>query len=88
MRELHTVSGTEPDLAEPLTIAQQEVLERAVAKVVLLGELVGVSADHMILLLDSGLTVSELLEYVGVRTRQINLRRAPLRVCVKGPEGD
>ena len=89
MRELETVSGTSPDLAETLTLAQQEVLERAVAKIVLLGELIGVSADQMILLLESGLTVSELLEYLGARTRQVTLRRAPLEVCGGArPKGD
>jgi hypothetical protein len=67
---MYSISEIRPPSGEPLTIAQQEVLERAVAKVVLLGELVGVSADQMILLLESGLTVSELLEYLGARTRQ------------------
>lgn len=57
-------ASADPDLSQPLTCAQKEVLERAVAKVVLLGAQVGVSADQMILLLESGLTVSELLEYL------------------------
>jgi hypothetical protein len=88
MSEGHVVSGTGPELVEPLTFAQQEVLERAVAKIVLLGELVGVSADQMILLLDSGLTVSELLEYLGARTRQVTLKRAPIELCGEWPKGD
>jgi hypothetical protein len=88
MSEVHAISGACPDLAEPLTFAQQEVLERAVAKIVLLGELVGVNADQMILLLESGLTVSELLEYLGARTRQVIAKRAPLEVCGEGPKGD
>ena len=87
MGELHSVSESRPDLAEPFTFAQQEILERAVAKVVLLGELVGVSADQMILLLNSGLTVSELLEYLGVRTKQLTLTTR-LEVCGEQPEGD
>jgi hypothetical protein len=49
---------------DPPTLANEEVLERAVAKIILLGEHVGVSTDQMILLLNSGLTVSELLEYL------------------------
>jgi hypothetical protein len=53
-----------------LTFAQQQVLERAVGKMILLGELVGVTADQMILLLESGLTVNELLQYLGARMRQ------------------
>jgi hypothetical protein len=88
MSEVHTVSGIGPELVEPLTFAQQEVLERAVAKIALIGELVGVSADHMILLLESGLTVSELLEYLGARTRQAIVKQAPLEVCGDGPKGD
>ncbi len=41
-----------------------EVLERAVAKIILVGAKVGVSVDQMIELLDAGMTVEELLEYV------------------------
>jgi hypothetical protein len=67
MREVYPTADVAPDLAESLTSAQREVLERAVAKIVLLGNQVGVSADQMILLLDSGLTVGELLEYLAAR---------------------
>jgi hypothetical protein len=42
----------------------------------------------MIQLLNSGLTVSELLEYLGARTRQVIGKRAPLEVCGEGPKGD
>jgi hypothetical protein len=59
------------DLAQPLTLAQKEALQRAVGKIVGLGKQVGVSADQMILLLDSGLTVGELLEYLGARTGEV-----------------
>jgi len=59
------------DLAEPLTLAQKEALQRAVAKVVALGAQVGVSADQMILLLESGLTVGELLDYLAARTGEV-----------------
>jgi hypothetical protein len=62
-----TVSGAECDTSRPPAFGENEVLERAVAKVILLGEQGGISADEMILLLDSGLTVSELLEYVVTR---------------------
>ena len=88
MSNMHNVSEIRPHSGEPLTFAQQEVLERAVAKIILLGELVGVSADQMILLLNSGLTVSELLEYLGARTRQMVGKRAPLEVCGEGSKGD
>jgi hypothetical protein len=87
MNEVNAVSGAGPDLAEPLTFARQEVLERAVAKLVLMGELVGVSAEQMILLLNSGLTVGELLEYLEVRTRQVIVTRAPLESGGEAPKG-
>jgi len=59
------------DESEPLTFAQKEALQRAVVKVVKLGEQVGVSADQMIELLESGLTVRELLEYLAARTGEV-----------------
>jgi len=43
---------------------QQEVLRRAVAKVVELGRRKGVSAEQMIQMLEGGLTVKGLLEYL------------------------
>ena len=88
MSDMYRVSEIHPRSAEPLTLAQQKVLERAVAKIVLLGELVGVSTDQMILLLNSGLTVGELLEYLGTRTRQVMGQRGPIEVCVEAPRGD
>ena len=60
-------ASTDPDLTQALTCTQKEVLERAVAKIVLIGAQVGVSADQMILLLESGMTVQELLEYLGTQ---------------------
>ncbi len=59
------------DQAEPLTLEQKEALQRAVAKVVRLGAQVGVSADQMIQLLESGLTVGELLEYLSARAGEV-----------------
>lgn len=90
MSNVHSISQFHHHSAEPLTFAQQAVLERAVAKIVLLGELVGVSADQMIQLLDSGLTVGELLDYLGVRTRQaeVMVKRGPIEVRGPGREGD
>jgi hypothetical protein len=67
MREVHPATFAGPELSDPLTFAQRELLERAVAKIILLGAEVGVSADQMILLLESGLTVGELLEYLTAR---------------------
>jgi hypothetical protein len=59
------------DLTEPLTLAQKEALQRAVAKIVALGAEVGVTADQMILLLESGLTVGELLECLAARAGEV-----------------
>jgi hypothetical protein len=67
MGEVHTAANAGPDLVESLTFVQQEVLERAVAKLVLLGKQVGVSVDQMILSLESGLTVAELVAYLAAR---------------------
>jgi len=67
MTDMRLVPEMGTDWAGPLARDQQEVLKRAVAKMVMLGEQVGVSMDHMILLLDSGLTVRELLEYLMSR---------------------
>ncbi len=69
--ELRLSSAARHDPTESLTLAQKEALQRAVAKVVALGAQVGVSADQMILLLQSGLTVGELLEYLAARTGEV-----------------
>jgi hypothetical protein len=67
MEEAYSFANSGPELAESLNIGQQEVLERALGKMVLLGNQVGVSLDQMIQLLESGLTVVELLEYLAAR---------------------
>jgi hypothetical protein len=69
--ELRLTEAANRDLAEPLSVAQKEALQRAVAKIVALGEQVGVSADQMIDLLDSGLTVGELLEILAARAGEV-----------------
>ena len=70
--ELRLTEVVSRDLAEPLsTMAQKEALQRAVAKIVALGAQVGVSADHMIELLESGLTVGELLEVLAARAGEV-----------------
>jgi len=70
MGQVYSFANSGADLAESLNIGQQEVLERAVGKMVLLGKQVGVSLDQMIQLLESGLTVVELLEYLAARNGQ------------------
>jgi hypothetical protein len=72
MGQVHSISDSGPWFDEPHTIAQQALLKRAVAKLVLIGELVGVSTDQMILLLESGLTVGELLDYLALKSGEIS----------------
>jgi len=48
------------------------VLKREVAKLVLIGDQVGVSTSDMIALLESGLTMGELLEYLALRESGIS----------------
>ena len=55
---------------EALTLTQKETLQRAVAKIVALGGQVGVSAEQMIDLLELGLTIGELLDYLRARSVQ------------------
>ena len=50
---------------EPLTMSQKQLLESAVAKIVVLGEQVGIGPDDMIALLQGGLSVRELLDYIS-----------------------
>ena len=64
MTDLRFMLNASCDLSDPLTPEQRAVLERALAKMVLVGARVGISTDHMIQLLESGMTVRELLEYV------------------------
>jgi hypothetical protein len=64
----HLVSDARSKSLTSGTFVDRELLERAVAKVVLLGEQVGVGTEQMIRLLNSGLTVRELLEYLAARS--------------------
>ncbi|HXB99819.1 MAG TPA: hypothetical protein VNU74_05430 [Terriglobales bacterium] len=68
MTELDLPAFVGDDPVKLLTPEQKEVLRRSIAKIVALGAQVGVDADQMILLLRSGLTVRELLEYLAVRS--------------------
>lgn len=69
--EQHSLAALRPGPVEPLTTAQEETLRRAVAKVVELGAQSGVTTDEMIQLLDSGLNVGELLEYLAARSGEV-----------------
>ena len=70
MAQVHPFENSTPDLLDSLSIGDQGVLEQAVGKLVVLGQQVGVSTDQMIQLLESGLSVAELLEYLVLRNRQ------------------
>jgi len=67
MGELHSISEVASKFDGRVTPHQREVLERAVAKLVLIVDQVGVSTSDMIALLESGLTMGELLEYLALR---------------------
>ena len=69
--ELNLIAALSHHLAEPLTVAQKEALQRAVTKIVALGAHVGVNRDQRIRLLESGLTVGELLEYLAARSGEV-----------------
>jgi hypothetical protein len=63
------LSAANRSSAESLSSAQKEILQRAVSKIVALAAEVGVSPDQMIELLQSGLTVGELLEYLATQSQ-------------------
>ena len=67
MEEAYSSDSRHTNLAETPTFADQEVLERAITKLVLLGKQVGVSAEQMIEMLEGGLSVVELVEYLASR---------------------
>jgi hypothetical protein len=69
--EPHLIAALTHNPAEPLTVAQKEALQRAVTKIVALGAQVGVNSEQMTLLLESGLTVGELLEYLAARSGEV-----------------
>jgi hypothetical protein len=69
--EQHSLAASSHGPVEPLTTAQEETLRRAVAKVVELGAQTGVTTDEMIHLLDSGLNVGELLDYLAARSGEV-----------------
>ncbi len=71
MAELRYVLNASCDSSDPPAIAQREVLKRALAKLVLVAARSGVSTDDMIKLLESGMSVQELLEYVLALTEYV-----------------
>jgi hypothetical protein len=69
--EQHSLAILSHGVVEPLTTAQEETLRRAVAKLVEFGAQTGVTTEEMIHLLDSGLNVGELLEFLAARSGEV-----------------
>ena len=63
--DMHLLAAASQDPVETPTPDQKEALLHAVGKIVALGEQTGVTTDEMIQLLESGLTVGELLDYLA-----------------------
>lgn len=70
MEDVHSAVTSAPDVVESLSCPDEVALERAVAKLALLGDQVGVDVGQMIALLESGLSVVELVEYLATRSPQ------------------
>lgn len=68
--ETHLNTNINAESVESLTYDQELILERAITKLVLMGRQVGVGADQMISMLESGITVIELVEYLAARDRE------------------
>ncbi|MFY9659015.1 MAG: hypothetical protein WAJ97_00230 [Terriglobales bacterium] len=66
--ENELIAAMTGDSADSLSPAQQEALRRGVAKIVALAAQSGVDTDQMIGLLQEGLSVVELLEYLTARS--------------------
>jgi len=69
--ERYLTAAISHDLAESLTPAQKEALQRAVAKIFALGEKTGVKAGEIIGFLKGGLSVGELLEYLVAHSGEV-----------------
>jgi len=72
MGQASSISEIRSRFGDPATVKQDLVLKQAVAKLVLIGEQVGVSPTQMIHLLECGMTVPELLEYVTLRENELS----------------
>jgi hypothetical protein len=68
--EVSTEFGEDP--ADQFDKEQMQILHNAVDKLIRFGELVGVNAEEMVLLLDSGMTVRGLLYYLVSQSSPVN----------------
>jgi hypothetical protein len=64
MEEAFSTANHDTDWTEPPT-TQEAILERAIAKLILLGRQVSVTPEQMIELLESGLSVVDLVEFMA-----------------------
>jgi hypothetical protein len=71
------IQNSEPVRPPPVMPPEKEAPQQTIAKFVALGELVGVNASQMILLLHSGLTVGELLEVLAGRISKVGSASEP-----------
>lgn len=71
MRNNKTSEIVAHPVADDLTQEQVVLLETAVEKIVHFAEQVGVTPDEMIALLDSGMEVGGLLDYLASKTQRI-----------------
>jgi hypothetical protein len=69
--ETQLIGAPSGNFVDSLTAAQKDALQCAVAKIAAFGAQVGVSTEQMIQMLQSGLTVGELLQYLTSRTGEI-----------------
>jgi len=69
--ELYLPAGVGNDPVDSLSPTQTAALQRGVAKIVALGAQVGISPDQMVAMLNAGLTVCELLEYLVARSGEV-----------------
>jgi hypothetical protein len=70
MTNFHFFPRASCDSSDPDSCQPRDVRAGAVAKMVQMGAKVGVTADTMIELLDAGMSVEELLEYVLSRPQK------------------
>jgi hypothetical protein len=68
MEEAYSGAKRDTNWAEP-SATQEAILERAIAKLILLGRQVAVTPEQMIELLESGLSVVDLVEVMAARNK-------------------
>ena len=70
--DLRTFDRVPAEPADEFDLEQMQVLQNAIDKLIRFGEQVGVNAEEMVLLLDSGMTVRGLLYYLVSQSSPVN----------------